>query len=542
MTTNFNPAAAARPPSLPTSPEKRPGSKLSSPEKKARTSDPGSTHTTPRRLNFDESDDPSVTEVFNRACKLDDSDTEPPALFTPGIICFDADSLIREAEAASRKLTKPKRKKSVVFALAKVAQAISRGDFKALHKQLSLAPQDCDPFALLESAKTEADEEDYKLHDELRETTQAMLATLNEKPEHKLSSMAILKLQVAALERLSENNEPAYFHKGGPECRRAMTVDPIADVPRFFVHSKKAGYLQKEGGYKVITNTLLVSPDTKQANQSGYVRVTNQSGEDVEVEQAEEEVTKMRKELAIARLFYKNDIILVSEYENADGKAKIEWIEERYDTDLKPFLEFGRKPNAPKLAPQLLVQILLTVGLKLQEMHTQSFIHNDVNGTNILLKRLADGSYKIKLSDFGAAYNLNDEKYPREDSSGYGTSANTSPEHFGSIPKLEDPTEQGMSDDMYALGCMIYVLIYGVEIPWARVVRMAVDERKPTPALPARLREAFERQLSEYAKIRADAERCTDPFMQRLFHLALGLLNPNPRMRMPLATFLNNLS
>jgi serine/threonine protein kinase len=91
---------------------------------------------------------------------------------------------------------------------------------------------------------------------------------------------------------------------------------------------------------------------------------------------------------------------------------------------------------------------------------------------NVIARRNNDGTWTIRVADFGLTYN------PRtgETRVGYGTPEYTSPEYlkrkgyieFVTEQGLEDRVKQAMSDDMFALGCLLYEVLHpGIELPWA---------------------------------------------------------------------------
>ena len=111
----------------------------------------------------------------------------------------------------------------------------------------------------------------------------------------------------------------------------------------------------------------------------------------------------------------------------------------------------------------------------------------------------------------------------------HGTPNYTSIERLQGLKELSEMKrlEQGMRDDMFALGCLLYELLHQKRIPWgasARRYYFKGDSRYKERALTL-----YE---SELTLLRKEHDTCTDLAQKRLLFCCLGLLDRDPTKRM----------
>jgi serine/threonine-protein kinase len=95
-------------------------------------------------------------------------------------------------------------------------------------------------------------------------------------------------------------------------------------------------------------------------------------------------------------------------------------------------------------------------------MHAEDIIHRDLKPQNILISERADGSFHLKLADFGAARHMSGERLTKSASTLIGTPMYMAPEQFVSSRVDE-------ASDLYALGLILYELLVGAH-PFSRSI------------------------------------------------------------------------
>ena len=133
------------------------------------------------------------------------------------------------------------------------------------------------------------------------------------------------------------------------------------------------------------------------------------------------------------------------------------------DDDQQPFfaMEFANggtlaqhlagRPQPPKEAVALVAGLARAV----QHCHDHGIIHRDLKPANVLLVEEAD-AVTYKISDFGLAKRLDDDKGLTKTGEILGTPAYMAPEQASGVFK-----ESGPATDIYALGAMLYECLTG---------------------------------------------------------------------------------
>lgn len=341
----------------------------------------------------------------------------------------------------------------------------------------------------------------------------------------KLTPFESLKIATFA-ERLSDLPPPdltIYVPRGTEGLSKPVILD--FSTKSVIVLPKKESPFQASGSFKKVTlcaeaslKTVTEQPSTVwvrsvnnpyRTNTKRYTR--GEKRPEVPISQTQKAVDEMKKEIAIARLF-DDDVRLIVFHSNKISEPKMEIIETFYELgDLDDYTAnplYNKKERKP-LTDDHLFEICLQVGNKLAQIHDARYVHNDIKAPNILAKLNPDGSWRVKITDYGLAYNQPSDRIDPDD---YGTADYTAPElkKDALYPPFEDPITQGQAEDAYALGALLYELM--------------------EPDL-------FDPEQFNYDAFKSKVEALDDGLKKSIALAAVSLLNPNPRERVTAQEF-----
>jgi serine/threonine-protein kinase len=115
----------------------------------------------------------------------------------------------------------------------------------------------------------------------------------------------------------------------------------------------------------------------------------------------------------------------------------------------------------------------------LAEAHATRLIHRDVKPENLFLAERPDGTFTIKVLDFGISKQLAADRGLTNPKNGLGSPYYMSPEQMCS------PSDVDVRTDIWSIGCVLYVLLTG-QLPFycesiAGVCAKVLNERPPPP-------------------------------------------------------------
>jgi hypothetical protein len=302
-----------------------------------------------------------------------------------------------------------------------------------------------------------------------------------------------------------------YLSKTESGVARALVLDHAKR--QFLVLSKKEGFLYVEGAERKVSSATLLAKEGKKIVGKTFARLVNIDEDDVE---------DMEKQATLSDDIYQ-DVFMTVKHTTKSGKQKISIIEEQYERNLEQVCKEIAKNSSAIFF--VMKQTASTVSF----LHNNSLIHGDIKGPNIVLKELGGKEIAVKLSDFGATYNI-DGDWPRKiDGIGYASSSYSSPESYGAMTRLEDKFEQAKAEDMYALGCVLYTMLFPEEkiIPWGPEVDRAVIQPSNQTRLVAKLKQQKGLEL-----IKQKALEESDPQRKMLLEICRELLEMDPTKRM----------
>lgn len=177
-------------------------------------------------------------------------------------------------------------------------------------------------------------------------------------------------------------------------------------------------------------------------------------------------------------------------------------------------------------AVELMRQVLAALG----EAHALGVIHRDLKPANLLLTAFKDGREHVKVSDFGIAKLIDDNRKLTEQGSVCGTPGYMAPEQLLGEENLDGGV------DVYAAGLVLFELLVG-SAPFAGGSRMVVAMRhlsEPPPRPSSAAPDAGISKALDQIVVRALAKQAADRPSAAEMRAALeGLLEPtsDPSLR-----------
>jgi eukaryotic-like serine/threonine-protein kinase len=158
------------------------------------------------------------------------------------------------------------------------------------------------------------------------------------------------------------------------------------------------------------------------------------------------------------------------------------------------------------------LDVLFAVLDALAHAHARGVLHRDIKPANILLSGPSDLRRGIKLTDFGIAHTMEEEREPDREKESSGTPQYMAPEQF--FARWRD---YGPWTDLYALGCIAFALVTG-HLPFrgelftqlaVQHIRDPVPDFKPHHSVPpgfeAWVRRLLEKNPRDRFQVAADA-------------------------------------
>lgn len=205
-------------------------------------------------------------------------------------------------------------------------------------------------------------------------------------------------------------------------------------------------------------------------------------------------VQRFRSEAVIqAKLNHPGIVRVIDFVETGDELAMVqEYVEGR---PLSAILDSAPAGLGESLASDLTCQVLSALG----HAHARGLVHRDVKPANILVWE-SEGQRVAKVTDFGIAKILGDDKKMTATGAKMGTLAYMSPEHIRS-PKSVDARS-----DLYSVGVTLYEMLSG-RLPFPQdteyeLMRHVLEVEPPplpacAPPASARLQAILDRSLSK---------------------------------------------
>lgn len=196
---------------------------------------------------------------------------------------------------------------------------------------------------------------------------------------------------------------------------------------------------------------------------------------------------------------------IITLYDTVEEDERIYLVMEYFAGDtLAHLLAVRAESGATGLNIEEIVRIVLQILAALAAIHATNIVHRDIKTSNILLHKVDDGRYAVKLMDFGIARIESGEEdtdlLTRVGIRGPGTPAYMAPERI-------DPQAFGEispATDLYSVGVILHQLLRGeppfkgsiTEIFTAHLLHRP-DLSWFSPQLPLRIRDVLRRALEK---------------------------------------------
>lgn len=192
-----------------------------------------------------------------------------------------------------------------------------------------------------------------------------------------------------------------------------------------------------------------------------------------------------REARVVAGLTHPNIVELIDFGQDRDTQLLFLVMELVRGTDMAGLLKQGR------LAPAMALDVVYQTCAGLTEPHSRGIVHRDLKPDNIILLPISDGSFQVKLLDFGIA--RSHDRGTRLTQTGMicGTPAYMSPEQAQN-------TEVTAQTDLYSLGVVLFEMLTG-HLPFAAVsgLQLLIDHvQRPAPKLSMAYSNAFPEEIS----------------------------------------------
>ena len=157
------------------------------------------------------------------------------------------------------------------------------------------------------------------------------------------------------------------------------------------------------------------------------------------------------------------------------------------DYSLDSYIETNKEeiPNQPKL----LIDFSKQMSSGVKYLHKENIIHRDIKPSNILVKEQKSGFHQLKLADLGCAKKLPDGQKHATYSGHRGTPGFVPQELLNTTyPMQAVPHVVGKAADIFALGCVICILITAGDHPFGKSnIREHNIEQKMQPIVIVQL-------------------------------------------------------
>lgn len=270
----------------------------------------------------------------------------------------------------------------------------------------------------------------------------------------KLTTLEALRIAFFAEKMLQSGpSTPQYFYKGHDNLCRDIIIDKARNS--FLVLSGNAGRIKTKGEERFVSNAAMISYG-QEARQ--FVYLVN-----LEQERSRQDITneieRLRKQAELAQEL-NGDIYLTVQTTSSSENPLFIVVEEKYSSSLDTFFKFQ---DERRLSCAQIKQLFALLSQKLAHMHALGLMHGDINRRNIVCT--INSEIKAKIIDFGFTYD------PRRSlelldtfQTSYGTIIYSAPEFFPEQHR-KWTLQQLQAFDMYALGCVLYELLFGREHP-----------------------------------------------------------------------------
>ena len=283
-----------------------------------------------------------------------------------------------------------------------------------------------------------------------RSETEGLTATIRAKDEDIIGLQDELKQNDVTIRRLENTLETLQLQQQRDDHRQDDTS------PRWTnLHTSTAPWKIKRSELKKVSKIRIG------AGAWGVVYTSQFKGERVAIKQAHHEILQMdeivdmiKREISImAHIQHPNLVRLIGAVLDESVEARTEApiiVLELLDLNLREAYKFER------LERSIMVSIFCDVAYALHYLHEQSspIIHRDVSAPNVLLKKLPNGLFRAKVSDFGSA-NL----VKRSRTAGAGAIIYTAPEMFPQEDVSVSQPEQTVKVDVFSYGILLLEVI-----------------------------------------------------------------------------------
>lgn len=262
--------------------------------------------------------------------------------------------------------------------------------------------------------------------------------------------------------------------------------------------------LQKKGGYKKVTLSLRLPHNPLFKAELIAHRVC---------ESTEQSTRELTNELILDK---KPQLLRDTYIDSFGQEAKLSAFAALVDGTL-------RELDSSSLNQEAKNNITLQLLQHLKYIHDKGYVHGDIKTDNIFVMKRTDGTYDVRLSDFGVTFNPAKEEAPFPMSKGYyGAVAVTSPELFGRNCNKHKDDISPFAAEIFSIAMVLYDWL-GEKTPWySHVITCYKTKKLPSPEKRNAYINSIQSQINKNREIHKD---------NKLNTLLLDMLDPDPKKR-----------
>jgi len=325
---------------------------------------------------------------------------------------------------------------------------------------------------------------------------------------------------ISFIENKLNRNSSCYLIK--ETTNLACTVEYVKEKEMIFIHLENFGHIGR-GLYKNVTRSILY-------DQKNPIIVAHAVGCSCCLKKDLQWIASIQNMQGIAKV-----IALSNHHVSQEERNNCLWTQKKIHTDTKQAIIYKyynqgsfrsavlKKKNRGTLSTTDKLKISCDILEGIKNLHKKGIVHLDIKPENILIHK-QQNSIEAAITDMGGAFIPKPGIRPRKN--GHGTPHYSPPEGFIAIENISFQYHKGF--DVYAAGCILYMLFYEKIPSWVTHIRERIDKQNPGKYFTNESQQHLINMIKEAKKTRAE-----NSTMQQVNSILFRMLNPNYKKRTP---------